>query len=101
MLSKLIDHTSATLTCHTDREQVRHPLTLVIWEDFLHTTAGPGEEEVGLVIQLCSICSRAEKQQGEQEFQRLSPCSIVCFNSEIATVISFSVVFTPVMIWIN
>jgi len=99
MLSELINDTSTTLTCHTNGKRIRHPLALEIWEDFLHTTAGPSEEEVGFVFQLSSNCCRTEKQQGEQEFHRV-PLLMDSSSLVIAIFISSSVLFvsfkTPV-----
>lgn len=101
VLSELIDDATASLTSHTERKVPWHSLTLVIRNHPARTVSCPDKQIMSFVIQFCSNCCRTEEQQGEQEFHRLSPCSIVCLSSLIATVISFSVVFTPVMIWIN
>lgn len=101
VLSKLIDDTGTSLRSHTERKVPRHSLGFVSRNHPARTVPRPHKQIVSFEFQLGSNCSRAEEQQGEQEFHLLSPCSIVCFSSEIATVISFRVVFTPVMIWIN
>ena len=99
VLSELIDYATATLRSHTERKVPRHSLSLIIWNHPAGTVACPDEEVMSFVIQLCSNCSRAEEQQGEQEIHRV-PLLIDSSSLVIAIFISSSVLFvsfkTPV-----